>query len=242
MRRYLDEQGASASVRMICFHHAGGGSSLFRGWQRALGPHVAVCPVLLPGHEGRLGEPRHTDLAELVADIDRDLNDVLAAPHVLFGHSMGALLAYTLTCRRADRDAPLPRALLVSGYPAPYLPTPLPLVGDDPDEVVSILSSIGGLPSGVLEWEQGLAEWLPVAVDDLRLCRDVQPVDTRLPIPVHVFGADADPLVATADLRAWDRCSDLPLDVRVLRGDHFYLRDHPQQLWAELRSVLRAYA
>jgi len=169
---YVDGPVASAALRLFCFHHAGGGSALFRGWRRALGPHVAVVPVLLPGRERRAGEPRFTDLAALVADLDAALGEQLAAPHAFFGHSMGALIAYRLACRRRAAGAALPRALVVSAYPAPHLPAPLPPGAGDARALVQLLTGVGGLPPEVLERTHGQEDLLAVVRDDLRLCAD----------------------------------------------------------------------
>ena len=168
---YVRAPARPAALRMFCFHHAGGGASLYRGWQRAIGPHVAVCPVLLPGREGRAAEPRFTELDALVADLDAELGDLLAEPHVLFGHSMGALVAYRLAChRRACRES-LPRALLLSSYPAPHLAAPMPAVDDrDDDALVGLLTGTGGLAPELRDWPGGVTELLAVARDDLRLC------------------------------------------------------------------------
>jgi surfactin synthase thioesterase subunit len=237
---YLDEPGPSAALRLFCFHHAGGGSSLFRGWQRAIGPHVSVCPVLLPGRERRAGQPRFTELDALVADIDAHLGHLLADPHAFFGHSMGALIAYRLACHRRARGEILPRALLLSAYPAPHLAAPLPAL--DGDALGGLLAGIGGLPPEALSWPDGLAELLVVVRDDLRLCaghRDLG--EEPLPCPMHVFGSDADPVVTEQDLRAWERHAARPVELRILSGDHFYLRDEPEQLVGQLRPLLRRY-
>jgi surfactin synthase thioesterase subunit len=240
---YLSAPPRPAALRMFCFHHAGGGASLYRGWQRAIGPHVAVCPVLLPGRERRAAEPRFTQLDALVADLDGELGDLLAEPHVLFGHSMGALVAYRLACRRRARGASLPRALLVSSYPAPHLPAPMPEVGArDGDALIGLLTGIGGLAPELLDWPGGLTELLAVARDDLRVCaghRDRG--EAPLPCPIHVFGSDADALVGEQDLRAWDRHAASPVELRVLSGDHFHIRDDPAPLLAHVRSLLRRY-
>jgi surfactin synthase thioesterase subunit len=233
----------AAALRMFCFHHAGGGASLYRGWQRAIGPHVAVCPVLLPGREARAAEPRFTDLDALVADLDAQLGDMLAEPHVLFGHSMGALIAYRLACRRRGRGESLPRALLLSSYPAPHLAAPMPAVDEhDGDALIGLLTGIGGMAPELLEWPGGVAELLAVTRDDLRLCaghRDLG--EAPLPCPIHVFGSDADALVSEQDLRDWDRHAPSPVELRVLSGDHFYIRDDPAPLLGHVRSVLRRY-
>jgi surfactin synthase thioesterase subunit len=202
-----------------------------------------VCPVLLPGREARAAEPRFTELDALVADLDAQLGDLLAEPHVFFGHSMGALIAYRLACRRRGRGASLPRALLVSSYPAPHLAAPMPSVDEhDGDALIGLLTGIGGLAPELLGWPGGVTELLAVTRDDLRLCaghRDLG--EAPLPCPIHVFGSDADALVSEQDLRAWDRHAGAPVEPLLLSGDHFYLRDDPAPLLEHVRSVLRGY-
>jgi surfactin synthase thioesterase subunit len=240
---YVRAPAPAAALRMFCFHHAGGGASLYRGWQRAIGPHVAVCPVLLPGREARAAEPRFTDLDALVADLDAQLGDLLAAPHVCFGHSMGALIAYRLACHRRARGERLPRALLLSSYPAPHLAAPMPSVaGRDDDALIGLLTGTGGLAPELREWPGGMAELLAVARDDLRLCADHRDLgEAPLPCPIHVFGSDADALVGEQDLRAWERHAASPVEPQILSGDHFYLRDDPEPLLGHVRSLLRTY-
>ncbi|NTX54583.1 thioesterase II family protein, partial [Myxococcus sp. CA039A] len=98
----------SAWVRVFCLPHAGGSASLFRTWQAELGQDIEVCPVQLPGRENRLREP---PLRELPRVVDF-LVDVVARhgdkPFALFGHSMGALLAYELTRALRERGLPTP--------------------------------------------------------------------------------------------------------------------------------------
>ncbi len=242
MTAYLEPSESSAPP-LFCFHHAGGGSSLYQSWQRALNPRVSVWPVLLPGRERRMREERFVSLDELVADLDRELGVYLSAPHIFFGHSMGALIAYRLARYRRDRGASVPRALLLSAYPAPHLPSPFPPVDHLPDDqLAQVIEGIGGLAADLPPgWRE---ELLGVARDDLRLCESQTDDDDEPPLdcPIHLFGGESDPLVDSEDLRAWDRHTTAPAEVHILRGDHFYLRDTPEPLFAELRPLLRRYA
>src|SRR5206468_1331393 len=127
MTRYLSapRPGAPASgPRMFCFPYAGGGASTYANWQRALGDQVRVLPIHLPGREGRMSEQRFTDLDELTEDLDWELDAQLDEPHLFFGHSMGALIAFSLALRRFERGAPLPKALILAAYRAPHLAPP----------------------------------------------------------------------------------------------------------------------
>lgn len=125
------------ATRLFCFPYAGGGASAYRRWQRGLDAHdagVQVMPVQLPGREERYDEPRFTDLDALVDDLDAQLDEELAEPHIFYGHSMGALIAYSLARRRQARGAALPRALVLSSYRAPHLPSPALADPDAGDE------------------------------------------------------------------------------------------------------------
>jgi surfactin synthase thioesterase subunit len=104
------------TLRLFCFPHAGGGPSTYRHWHRALSPHVSVWPVAVPGRESRAGEAGFTGVESLVTALESELAEPLTQPHVFFGHSMGALIAYRLACRRRAAGHPLPRALLLSAY------------------------------------------------------------------------------------------------------------------------------
>src|SRR5262245_59846619 len=81
-----------ARLRLFCFPNAGGGASVFRGWQEAL-PFAQVCPVQLPGRETRLGEAPFTRPEPLVQALAEGLRPALAGPFAFLGHSMGAMLA-----------------------------------------------------------------------------------------------------------------------------------------------------
>ncbi|MFE5706295.1 thioesterase II family protein [Rhodococcus koreensis] len=228
-------------LRLFCFPHAGGGPTTYRHWHRALGPHVSVRPVHLPRCAGGAG---FTDVDSLVAALDSELGEQLTAPHVFFGHSMGALVAYRLACRRRASGHPLPRALLLSGYAAPHLPAPLPPVdGLDDAALIAVLRAAGGVPAGLPDLPDFLDRYLPALRDDLRLCTAFcDPGDPPLSCPAHVFGGDADPLVGERELHAWDRHTTRLSGVRMLAGNHFYLDHAPEQLFRVLRPLLRRYA
>jgi surfactin synthase thioesterase subunit len=156
---------------------------------------------------------------------------------------MGALIAYRVACYRRARGEVLPRALLLSAYPAPHLAAPLPLLDHgDGSGLAALLSGIGGLPPELRDWPGGVDGLLAVARDDLRLCaghRDLgeEPLACRM----HLFGSDADSVVTEHDLRAWERHASEPVELQILSGDHFYIRDEPEQLLAHLRPLLRRY-
>src|SRR5262245_50233242 len=111
---------------------------MFNGWNRALGPGIEVVGVEVERRE------RFGTLDDLVDEVADQLRSALDAPHMFFGHSFGALLAYRLACRRTTAGPCPPRALIVSSYAPPHLPSPLPEVDHlDDHQLGALLCDIG---------------------------------------------------------------------------------------------------
>lgn len=224
-------------MRLFCFHHAGGGGLAFNAWVKALRPAVEVIPVEVPDRE------RFRTLRELVDEVNDQLGSSLDEPHMFFGHSFGALLAYRLACARSAQGSPLPRAIFLSAYAPPHLSPPLHAVDLlDDNQLATFLSDLGGLPAQLTRWPTLHERALTVARHDLRLCMtDEEDAPAELACPIHVFGGSEDPLVSETDLREWRSRTTADFSVRILRGGHFYLRDR-QPLFETLRPLMSLIA
>src|ERR1700735_3948256 len=100
-------------ARMLCLPHAGAGPSTFFAWRDVAPDGVEIVPVSLPGRERRVSEEPYVNLHEAVKGITDELRPILSdgTPLVLFGHCLGALLAYELArslCAAETPVAPLP--------------------------------------------------------------------------------------------------------------------------------------
>src|SRR5689334_9327956 len=109
-----------AQLRLFCLPYAGGGISIFRTWSQYLPPTIEVCAIQLPGRENRLREPAFTQITPLIQALDAALPSLLDKPYALFGHSMGAIIAFELARLLLPRNTPL-RHLFVSGRIAPQV-------------------------------------------------------------------------------------------------------------------------
>src|SRR5258708_10641426 len=83
-----------ARLRLFCLPYAGGGASIFRLWPAGLPSGVEVCAIQLPGREARLKEAPFNHVRPLTLALTPVLEPFLDRPFALFGHSIGALVAF----------------------------------------------------------------------------------------------------------------------------------------------------
>ncbi|MEU3034401.1 thioesterase II family protein [Streptomyces griseoaurantiacus] len=212
-------------LRLICVPYAGGTASVYRGWETALGADVRVVPVALPGRGPRLRERPYSAMRPLARDLAEALVDCeLAHDYALFGHSMGALLAYEVACELRARGHETPRHLFVSGSAAPHL------YGDRRDRTLSdadlrqLVQDLGGLGDDPAVAGAYLDRRLPVLRADLTVCEEYRwtprpPLDC----PMTAFSATRDPLATRPAVEAWRAYTAGSLLHHHLDGDHFFL-------------------
>ncbi|MFE6358461.1 salicylate synthase [Streptomyces sp. NPDC057806] len=223
-RRYAPRPDASA--RIVCFGPAGGAPAFYRDWARAVPDDVEVLSVVLPGRERRLAEPALTDMDRLADNAAAALLTVLDRPTVLFGHSMGASVAFEVTRRLEASGGRRPAALVVSGRPSPrrLLERPSPVADYDDDQIVAYLRGLGGTPDELLDDPEARELILPPCRADFQVIGRYAPgFHPRITTPLLVVLGDQDASVPVWDAARWGEVATRLNGIHVLPGGHFYL-------------------
>eukprot|EP00878_Enallax_costatus_P021992 GHUV01023314.1.p1 GENE.GHUV01023314.1~~GHUV01023314.1.p1 ORF type:complete len:203 (+),score=34.45 GHUV01023314.1:785-1393(+) len=106
----------SDAIKLFCLPQAGMGAWAYQSWSERLAPQIQVLPIELPGHGSRMREPRVTDLCQLSCQIaDVICSSTSSGSYALFGHSMGAWIAWEVLQEISRRGWPVPLRLFVSG-------------------------------------------------------------------------------------------------------------------------------
>jgi len=231
-------EGLDAARQLFCFAHAGGGPAFFRQWRAWLAPEIAVRRVLLPGRESRLEAPfRH--ITDLLPPLCAALEPCLARPYALFGHSMGAVVAFEVA-RWFSRSGAGPECLIVSGRRAPALASARRLSKLPADEFVKEVGRLNGIPPEVLGEPELLELLLPTLRADFELAETYRPLPgSRLECPVVGYLSTDDPEVDYDGVLRWSEVTTGEFSVRIFRGDHFYLRAGRPDVLNAVRDDLR---
>lgn len=230
---------AQTSLRFFAFPYAGGGATAYQSWRALLPPGVELWSAQLPGRETRLGEPAFQRLAPLVSSLLDAMRPYLDRPFVLFGHSLGSLIAFELARALRRASLPAPAHILVSGYePPPGTPTVPPLHTQPDAELIAHLRELQGTPPELLADPEFLALLLPTLRSDAALDETyVYAPEAPLESPLSVFGGVKDN-VSREVLMGWGAHTREFGGVRLFEGDHFYLVPQRAALLAAISATL----
>ena len=231
-------------MRLFCFPYAGGGSSVYRSWSKDLPAFVDVCPIQLPGREGRLEEPAAIRLEPLAEAIAEAIRPYLDKPFAFFGHSMGALLGFEVARKLRDHNGHEPAHLFVSAHGGPHIPE-----GDihvyklsDPD-FLKHLQELNGTPDAVLACPELMQLLLPTLKADFELIGTYEyKPEAPLKCPITAFSGTQDSSVSPEAIAGWKIHTTGTFSAEFLPGDHFYLLSNKTLLLRMLSEKLHGIA
>lgn len=216
----------AARVRLICLPHAGGAASFYRSWPGCFPPSVEVVAVQPPGREDRLDDAFCEGMAGLVENLSDAMSVLCDRPYVLFGHSMGAAVAFELCVALRRRGRRLPLHLVVSGREAPCRHRGGTVHLGDDASLCAELRRLNGTVSALMDNADWRSLVLPAIRSDYHAIETYRPSSgSPLPVPITALAGDSDHELLPGDVEAWRAWTAASFDLRRFSGGHFYLNE-----------------
>lgn len=214
-------------MRLFCLPHAGGTFRTFQPWREHLGPDIELVGLDIAGRGARHDEPGPRSFAAAADDLARIVAERAAGEeYALYGHSMGALLAYETACRLPALGARPPRMLFAAACRPPGHRRVGPKLHTFPDEaLLGALAAFGGVPTEILGDPELVGFYAALIREDYRLYEEYAPDPEirMLACPISVIVGDQDPLAPVAAADGWSRVTVRTAQVQVLEGaGHFF--------------------
>jgi len=227
-------------LKLICFPHAGSSASAYGAWPENLPPEIDVCAVEYPGRGSRRAETPHVSIQSLVTALVPHISQELSNPFAVFGHSMGAFIAFEFLRRLQFRSGQRPAVFIAGACRPPSLPPSKPPIHSLPEtEFLRELRALNGTPESILSDPNFMRLFLPTLRADLQAAETyAYRAGPKLKCAISVYGGHDDPEIDADSLELWGRETDGTFQRHLFAGDHFFFQTAERAVMERLQLDL----
>jgi surfactin synthase thioesterase subunit len=220
-------------IPLVCVPFAGAGASFFYPWNDLAGDELEIVAVQLPGREWRIADEPYQDVSQAADGLFGDLAAELggSGPVLLFGHSLGAVLAYELAHRFCDEPGFDVLGLMVSGSPGPWTTRARQATGLPDEQFLDRVREFASYDADTMRNPEVRELVLPTLRADVQMHENYVPSRTgRLPAPITSMRGFEDELVSADAAAEWVAATSSRFALRRMDGGHMYLVTDPGQV------------
>lgn len=225
-----------SAIQLFCLPYAGGASMIYKKWERYLPDEIELIAVELAGRGRRSNEPLYKNVNEAVDDVYEIIASriISGRTYGIFGHSLGAMLAYEVAQKIVMNDLPKPLHMFFSGRGTPHLRSKREkvyhLMSDE--EFQHQILNLGGTPKEFFEHPELLDYMLPVLRSDFKLS-ETAPLNTEInpfDCEISVFVGKEEDEIEAENVHGWMLHTTKTCTVSYFNGGHFFINDEVESL------------
>lgn len=223
----------STKPLIILLPYAGGNIYSYRPFFNQLDLYFDVLPIELPGR-GELSSLKIlSDINEITQFIHVNyFNKILLnKDYYIYGHSMGAIIAYELSCLLRGQRKKLPKHIIISGREGPSAISSKKELHQLPStEFYKELYKMGGIPNDIINNLELMKFLEPTLRGDIRAVEMYKcAFQDKLNIPMTVFYGDQEDL-SINNLYLWSNVIKQDVLYKEFHGNHFFIFEHKNEI------------
>jgi len=226
--------------------YAGASSMAYYKFYTLLKKYTDVVLLELAGRGIRTGEPFYHNIDEAA----EDLSDIIASEissnndYFIYGHSMGALLAFEVYYKLCASGKKQPKHIFFSGRIPPQIlfrERDISLHSDDDDELLERVSQFGGITDDFNN-EEVRELFLPILRADFKILDDYiyDEKKEKIKCDVSVLYADDDFSTPYLDIEKWGVHTSSSVQFCRFHGGHFFVNTSQNRIFELILDVIKA--
>lgn len=227
-------------VYCLLLPYAGGSSYSYLPLTKMFPTWLNPIYVELPGRGTRLKEKPNFNLFELAEDVFEQVKDKIKGNYIIFGHSMGAILAYLFYKLIKKYSYPAPLRIFFSGREGLYSAN---------KEMYHLMSSsafraklreLGGCPLEILDNNDIMDFFEPIIRTDFKAVETFfDPEIQTIEVPVTIILGTND--FERETQKKWVEISTNQVDLRYIKGGHFFIFSNKSEVVYLLVTTVLQY-
>ena len=232
-------------MRLFCLPYAGGSKQAYAGWKKYADTNmekkIEIEALEIKGRGERFCEGFYHDFSEAVDDIYALIKDkIQKEDYAIYGHSMGAVLAYELYYKIAAEQSNAPGHIFFSGRYSPVVQDNMYVSSKMPDdEFISRLLALGGVPDTLPQSKELMEFYLPIIKNDIRVLEtyDFRERDEKIQCAATVINGTEDRTDSNGKITWSDLCGG-QCKSYYLEGNHFFINNSVEKIFNIIEEVL----
>ncbi|WP_455717491.1 thioesterase II family protein [Anaerosporobacter sp.] len=228
-------------VKVFLIPYAGATSYAYYRCKKLFPEELSPVFLELAGRGSRGEETFYKSISSAGEDIAKNIIDYTRdCDYIIFGHSMGALIAYEAYYKLMEFNWKKPLHIFISGQRPPHLIRRDTLIPQYSDETfLRIVSEYGGLTDEFYN-DKIQSIFLPILRADFRILGEYQCMEKneKVMCDMTILYGDEDQNIEENEITYWSEYAGQNMDFYKFNGEHFFIWDHFQEIICLMQKAI----
>ena len=233
-------------MKLFCIPYSGGSANIYREWKLRLADAADITPIEYRGHGSLYGKGFYNSIQELRDDLIERYFKHNHEPFIIYGHSLGSIVTFEITCELKRREYRLPEHIVVASLRPPHmLKNRKKFTTMSEDDFWDRIIDLGNTPPEVIKNDELKQIAYEMLYADMKLVDDYVPDDIKsIDVPITAWAGINDYEAPLDEMQEWKLYTKKAFELKTVNGDHFFAfkESGREQLMEYMESLLREHS